>query len=208
MGGQRRLPSGGTASGPRRQKRAGEDGGAKTVGGAKKRPEPNTLRAAGATGSRVYPARLGISETVSATKSLGLAARVGKMGRGSADSPKPEWSGGGMKFPREHPWASASLGGLRGATRKATKSCATGQIQRSREGLPFRAGLGRREAQISDSCQWHFLTRDKEFSSLDEWRTRLLQIHTKNSYQHWQVGCPVASSRSLKCWSRCHKARL
>jgi len=108
----------------------------------KKRPESNTLRAAGATGSRVYPARLEISETVSATKSLGLAARVGKMGRGSADNPKPEWSGGGMKFTREHPWASASLGGLRGATRKATKSCATGQNQRSREGLPFRAGLG------------------------------------------------------------------
>jgi len=153
-------------------------------------------------------ARLGISETVSATKSLGLAARVGKMGRGSADSPKPERSGGGINLTREHPWASASLGGLRGATRKATKSCATGQIQRSREGTPFRAGLGRREAQISDSRQWHFLTRNNEFSSLDEWRTRLLQIHTKNFCQHWREGCPVASSSSLKCWSRYHKARL
>jgi hypothetical protein len=32
------------------------------------------------------------------------------------------------KFTREHPWASASLGCLRGETRKADKSCATGRF--------------------------------------------------------------------------------
>ena len=70
------------------------------MGGAKNRPEPNTLRAAGATGSRVSSGSLGNFWSRERNVGLVVAARVGEMGRGLADSPKPEGSGGEMKLPK------------------------------------------------------------------------------------------------------------
>ena len=60
---------------------------------------------------------------MSATERRGGRPRGGH-GRGSADSPKAQWSGGARSLPREHPWASASLDS---SLLEAGQSCATGK---------------------------------------------------------------------------------
>ena len=75
----------------------------------------------------------------------GTERKVERQRRGKgADRVMPEaqWSGVEINSPSLHHRESASLGCLRGETRKSDKSCATGENWRSREGPTFRAGSG------------------------------------------------------------------